>query len=64
MGLEYLKHVSAVEAVSLDELMDEYGDDVLKYAYAITKDRELAKDVAQDTFIMMANVKYSPEHLR
>ncbi|WP_027088235.1 RNA polymerase sigma factor [Cohnella panacarvi] len=51
MGLEYLKHVSAVEAVTLDELMDEYGDDVLNYAYAITKDRELAKDVAQETFI-------------
>ncbi len=51
MGLEYLKHVSAVESFSLDELMDEFGDDVLKYAYAITKDRELAKDVAQETFI-------------
>ncbi|MFD0672136.1 RNA polymerase sigma factor [Cohnella sp. GCM10027633] len=51
MGLEYLKHVGAVESTELGRLMDEYGDDVVKYAYAITKDRELAKDVAQETFI-------------
>lgn len=51
MGLEYLKHVDAVEATTIDALMDEYGDDVVKYAYAITKDRELAKDIAQETFI-------------
>lgn len=51
MSLEFLKHADAVEPATLDELMDAYGNDVLQYAYAITKDREAAKDVAQETFI-------------
>lgn len=51
MGLEYLKHVSIGETATTGELMNLYGDEVVKYAYAITKDREAAKDVAQETFI-------------
>lgn len=51
MGLDYSKHASAVEATTVDALMDEYGDDAVKYAYAITRDRELAQDIAQETFI-------------
>lgn len=51
MGLEYLKHATAAEATTIDALMDAYGDDVVQYAYAITRDRELAKDIAQETFI-------------
>lgn len=51
MGLEYLKDATAAEATTIDALMDAHGDDVVQYAYAITRDRELAKDIAQETFI-------------
>jgi len=51
MGSEYLKHVDSVDGSELRRLMDQYGDDVWKYAYALTKDREQAKDIAQEVFI-------------
>jgi RNA polymerase sigma-70 factor (ECF subfamily) len=51
MGSEYLKHVDSVEGSELRRLMDQYGDDVWKYAFVLTKDREQAKDIAQEVFI-------------
>ncbi|WP_256760152.1 RNA polymerase sigma factor [Cohnella sp. WQ 127256] len=51
MGSDYLKHIDSVDGSVLLQLMDQYGDDVLKYAYVLTKDREQAKDIAQEVFI-------------
>ncbi|KKO52470.1 RNA polymerase sigma factor [Paenibacillus sp. DMB20] len=51
MDTGYLNHVIAVESAELCDLMSLYGDDVWSYAYAITKNRELAKDIAQEAFI-------------
>ncbi len=51
MEPEYLKHVDSVDGEGLRQLMDRYGDEIWKYAYVLTKDREMAKDIAQDVFI-------------
>ncbi|RKP55614.1 sigma-70 family RNA polymerase sigma factor [Cohnella endophytica] len=51
MGSEYLKHMDSVNETELRLLMDRYGDDVWKYAYVITRDREQARDIAQEVFI-------------
>lgn len=51
MGSDYLKHIESVDGSELRLLMDQYGDDVWKYAYILTKDREQAKDIAQEVFI-------------
>jgi RNA polymerase sigma-70 factor (ECF subfamily) len=51
MSSEYLKHVDSVDVSELTVLIDEYGDDIWKYAYYLTKNREQAKDIAQEVFI-------------
>lgn len=51
MDTEYLKHVDSVTVSELAVLMDQYGDDVWKYAFILTKNREQAKDIAQEVFI-------------
>lgn len=51
MESEYLKYMSAVDDTGLYALMDQYGNDVWSYAYAITRNREQAKDIAQEVFI-------------
>ncbi|OXS62533.1 RNA polymerase subunit sigma-70 [Cohnella sp. CIP 111063] len=51
MEPDYLKHVESVDGAELRQLMDRYGDDVWKYAYVLTKDREQAKDISQEVFI-------------
>jgi len=48
---DYLKHVDSIDGAELRQLMDRYGDDVWKYAYVLTKNREQAKDIAQEVFI-------------
>ncbi|TVX96714.1 RNA polymerase sigma factor [Cohnella terricola] len=40
-----------MDKTDLYELMTAYGDDVRRYAYAITKNREQAKDIAQEVFL-------------
>ncbi|WP_239617452.1 RNA polymerase sigma factor [Cohnella mopanensis] len=55
MDTQYLKHVDSVDGSELRLLMDQYGDDVWKYAYVLTKDREQAKDIAQEVFIKVHN---------
>lgn len=51
MEPDYLKHVDSIDGAELRQLMDRYGDDVWKYAYVLTKNREQAKDIAQEVFI-------------
>ncbi|MGO4695599.1 RNA polymerase sigma factor [Paenibacillus sp. 2TAB26] len=51
METDYLKHIDVIDATEMYNLMTLYGDDVFGFAYAITKNREQAKDIAQETFI-------------
>ncbi|QJD83681.1 RNA polymerase sigma factor [Cohnella herbarum] len=51
MRTEYLKHVDTVDDSELRLLMDQYGNEVWKYAYILTRNREQAKDIAQEVFI-------------
>lgn len=41
---------TAPDALSLEALVDEYGDSVLQLAYLYLKDRSLAEDVFQEVF--------------
>lgn len=61
MSFEYLEHVTGGldrDAV-LDELMREYGRDVWNYALFLTRSRELADDIAQDTFVKVYERLYT-----
>jgi len=49
--LQYLARKEAMDKTELHHLMTAYGDDVRRYAYAITKNREQAKDITQETFL-------------
>ncbi|CAH1200531.1 ECF RNA polymerase sigma factor SigW [Paenibacillus plantiphilus] len=51
MESEYLKYAECVSSTELHMLMNEYGNEVWRYAYAITKNHEQAKDIAQEVFI-------------
>lgn len=50
---DYLKHVTGGldRSAVLDELMREYGKDVWNFAFFMTRQRELADDIAQDVFV-------------
>lgn len=45
-----LESVRASAGLSVDELVEEYGDSVLQLAYLYLKDRDLAEDVFQEVF--------------
>ena len=49
--LQYLARKMTLDETELYDLMTAYGDDVRRYAYAITKNREQAKDIAQEAFL-------------
>jgi len=51
MEKEHLQHLSRMDDYTLDILMNEFGQAVWNYAYFLTKQRQLADDVTQDTFI-------------
>jgi len=51
MDKEHLQHLSRMDEFTLDKLMTAYGQAVWNYAYFLTKQRQLADDVTQDTFL-------------
>lgn len=51
MESEYLKYIQEVDSTELYNLMTQYGDDVWRYAYALTNNYEQANDIAQEVFI-------------
>lgn len=51
MEAEYLKYIQEVDSTGLYNLMTQYGDDVWRYAYALTKNHEQANDIAQEVFL-------------
>lgn len=48
---QYLANMDRMDKMELHHLMTVYGDEVRRYAFAITKSREQAKDIAQEVFI-------------
>lgn len=61
MDYEYIKRMN--EGIDrnalLDELMMTFGKDVWNYAFFLTRRRELAEDIAQETFIKAYDAIYS-----
>ncbi|MBH5319316.1 sigma-70 family RNA polymerase sigma factor [Paenibacillus sp. GSMTC-2017] len=58
MEIHYAAYMESMDKTELYNLMTQYGDDVWKYAYAITRNREQAKDIAQEVFIkVFHNIK-------
>lgn len=47
----YLANMDRMGKAELYELMTAYGDDVRRYAFALTGNREQAKDIAQEVFL-------------
>jgi RNA polymerase sigma-70 factor (ECF subfamily) len=47
---DFLKHVSTISTSDFRSVMTDYGDAVWNYAFFLTKKKELADDIAQDTF--------------
>lgn len=43
----------------LEELMDHYGEDVWRFAYFLTRSRDAADDIAQETFIVAYDRMYA-----
>ncbi|UJF33024.1 RNA polymerase sigma factor [Paenibacillus hexagrammi] len=51
MESEYLKFIQGVDSTELYNLMTQYGDDVWRYAYTLTRNYEQSNDIAQEVFI-------------
>ena len=51
MEFGHLPHVNQMDAMTFDELMLRYGQDVWNYAFFITKRRDLADDITQEVFL-------------
>ncbi|SIR50333.1 RNA polymerase sigma-70 factor, ECF subfamily [Paenibacillus sp. RU4T] len=51
MEEEYLRYITEIEVHDLRRIMEEYGEDVWKFAYFLTKRKELADDISQDVFL-------------
>ncbi|QGG58955.1 sigma-70 family RNA polymerase sigma factor [Paenibacillus sp. B01] len=51
MEFQYLINTDSMSETELCRLMTTYGDDVRRYAYAITRNQEQAKDIAQEVFL-------------
>lgn len=49
--MAYITELYEVEEVDLARIMTEYGDSVFRMCYIYLKDRTLAEDAVQDTFI-------------
>ncbi|WP_256758126.1 RNA polymerase sigma factor [Cohnella sp. WQ 127256] len=51
MNDDYIKSVASLDPVTLDELMEQYGQDVWNFAHLLTRNRSMADDIAQDVFL-------------
>jgi RNA polymerase sigma-70 factor, ECF subfamily len=47
----YLMYLADMDSFTLDNLMEQYGQDVWNYAYFITKNLNLTDDITQDVFL-------------
>lgn len=53
MSHDSLKHLTAMDPQTLEDLIAQYGQEVWNYAYSITKNRSMSDDIAQDVFIQV-----------
>lgn len=51
LDTQYLDCMETMDKTELYNLMTQYGDDVRRYAYAITGNRQQSEDIAQEVFI-------------
>ncbi len=51
MAHDYLKYVSNMQSASLQELMQEHGQEVWNYAFLLTRSRHVSDDIAQEVFL-------------
>jgi RNA polymerase sigma-70 factor, ECF subfamily len=49
--VEYLHTGEKIDDVDFRQIIDEHGQEIWKYAYFLTKQRDLADDITQDVFI-------------
>lgn len=48
---DYLRYIEKMDQAILEDVMRHYGQDVWNFSYFLTKNRALADDITQDTFI-------------
>jgi RNA polymerase sigma-70 factor (ECF subfamily) len=48
---DYLKYVTGIHSASLQELMQEHGQEVWNYAFLLTKNHHVSDDIAQEVFL-------------
>ncbi len=51
MTHDYLKYLAEMDPLTLDNLMEQYGQEVWNFAYLITKNRTTSDDITQDVFL-------------
>jgi len=51
LSYDHLKYASAMDAETLEALMREYGQEVWNFAYLICRNRSMADDISQETFL-------------
>lgn len=51
MAHDYLKYVTSIQSPSLNDLMQEHGQDVWNYAFLLTKNHHISDDIAQEVFL-------------
>jgi RNA polymerase sigma-70 factor, ECF subfamily len=50
---DYLVYLAEMDSLTLDNLMEQYGQEVWNFAYFITKNRILSDDITQDVFFQV-----------
>ncbi|QHW33723.1 RNA polymerase sigma factor [Paenibacillus rhizovicinus] len=51
MEEDYLKHLSQIGAYDIEQLVHQYWQDVWHFSYVMTRQHDMADDIAQETFI-------------
>jgi RNA polymerase sigma-70 factor (ECF subfamily) len=48
---DYLPYMNKMDSYTLEDLMEQYGQDVWNFAYLLTTNRSMADDITQDVFL-------------
>jgi RNA polymerase sigma-70 factor (ECF subfamily) len=50
---DYLPYMNKMDSYTLEDLMQQYGQDVWNFAYLLTTNRSMADDITQDVFLQV-----------
>lgn len=50
-ALQFIQRLQAKDEQAFRELMDMYGNEMIRVIYLLTKDKHLAEDICQETFV-------------